>query len=200
MQQEEDPRAAGRSRDPDDAAHRRLMERVADGDDAAYAELYRALAPRLLRFLQRLTGRADVAEDLTQETFLRLHRARGAYDGGPLVPWLFAIARNVAIDHGRSARVRRTAQSTSEDGLLEQQPAGANLNAESAAIARQAAEVVERELALMTPARREAFVLLRYEGMSVAEVAQIVDATESAVKLRAFHAYEQLRRALGLAR
>lgn len=49
----------------------------------------------------------------------------------------------------------------------------------------------------MTPARREAFILLRYEGLSVAEAAAVVGATESAVKLRAFHAYEQLRRALG---
>jgi RNA polymerase sigma-70 factor (ECF subfamily) len=56
--------------------------------------------------------------------------------------------------------------------------------------------VVTRTLAAMTPARREAFVLLRYEGLSVAAAAQIVGISEGALKIRAFHAYEMLRAAL----
>ena len=77
-------------------------------------------------------------------------------------------------------------------------PAGPGASAEEVSIARQTAKVVEEALAKLPPAQREAFVLIRYEGMSVADTAKILGATENAVKLRAFHAYEALRAALGI--
>src|SRR6185369_9044978 len=73
-------------------------------------------------------------------------------------------------------------------------------DAESAAIAAETAEIVERVLSRIPPAQRDAFVLLRYEGLSVQDAAAILGATASAVKLRAFRAYEALRAELSEAK
>jgi RNA polymerase sigma-70 factor, ECF subfamily len=170
------------------------MHRYADGDDGAFAEVFSALAARLRLFLQRMGCSADAAEDLTQETFLRMHNARGSFARGkPAAPWAYAIARNCFISHTRSSRAKLARASVAAAQV--EHVAGAN-SVEEESMARQSAEVVRRTLASMTAARREAFILLRYEGMSVAAAAQIVGISEGALKIRAFHAYELLRGAL----
>jgi RNA polymerase sigma-70 factor (ECF subfamily) len=170
------------------------MHRYADGDDSAFAEVFAALAPRLRLFLRRLGSPVDVAEDLTQETFLRMHHARGSFARGkPVVPWAYAIARNCFISHARSGKSKLVRASVDAEQL--ELCAGTG-SAEQESMARQSAEVVRQALAGMTAARREAFVLLRYEGMSVTAAAQIVGISEGALKIRAFHAYEILRAAL----
>ncbi|MFZ5892980.1 MAG: RNA polymerase sigma factor [Myxococcota bacterium] len=170
------------------------MERYADGDSTAFNRVFHGLSPRIRAFLQRLSGRVDVAEDLMQETFLRMHRARGSFvRGRSVVPWAYAIARNCYIDHARvKAKLNVSARDVSELEIA----AGADTCAEEVAVAKQSAQTVERVLAEMTVARREAFILLRYEGMSVEAAAQVLGISEGAVKLRAFHAYEILRAAL----
>lgn len=171
------------------------MHRYADGDDAAFAEVFEALAPRLGMFLRRLGCSGDIADDLTQETFLRMHNARASFARGKQVaPWAYAIARNCFISHARSSKTKLARASVDAEQV--ELSAGASSSVEQETIAREAAEVVSRALAGMTPARREAFVLLRYEGMSVAAAAQIVGISEGALKIRAFHAYEILRGAL----
>src|SRR4030095_430370 len=74
---------------------------------------------------------------------------------------------------------------------------GPEPDSEQAAIARETAALVESVLARIPPAQREAFVLLRYEGMSVEDAAEVLGSTPTAVKLRAFRAYEALREARG---
>lgn len=173
----------------------RAMSRYADGDDAVFSEIFNALAPRLLAFLRRLCGSPDLAHDLVQETFLRMHRARGSFvPGGAVVPWAYAIARNCFLSHARSLKSR--AARGSLDISDHEVAAGLDSNAEEAAAVRQSAELVGRTLAAMSVTNREAFVLIRFEGQSVAEAAQILGASEGAVKLRAFRAYELLRAAL----
>jgi RNA polymerase sigma-70 factor (ECF subfamily) len=174
------------------------MERYAEGDDAAFAEVFRELAPRMRAFLQRLSGRREIADDLTQETFLRIHRARGTFaKGRAVLPWAYAIARNCYLDHYR-ARSRLRVSCDSE--MVHEVATGRETDAEDEVSARRSAERVEQTLAKMTPARREAFVLLRYEGLSVEAAAQVLGVSEGAVKVRAFHAYELLRQALELDR
>jgi RNA polymerase sigma-70 factor (ECF subfamily) len=174
----------------------RAMERYADGDDTAFAEVFGVIGPRLHRFLRRLCGADDLARDLMQETLLRMHQARGAFrEGAAVLPWSFTIARNVFVDSARARRRRPVPLSSVDpDGSVE--PA-IGATAESAVLAGEAALAVERALAAMTDARREAFVLIRFEGMSVADAAEILGATENAVKLRAFQAYESIRAELG---
>jgi RNA polymerase sigma-70 factor (ECF subfamily) len=171
------------------------MARYAEGDDQAFVEIFSALAPRLQAFLRRISGSPELAHDLTQETFLRIHRARGSFArGAAVVPWAYAIARNCFVSEARSPRARsgRGNIDVSEQEL----PTGLEASAEEEVSARQRAAIVERTLAQMSALNREAFVLLRFEGQSIAEAAEILGASESAVKLRAFRAYEMLRTAL----
>lgn len=174
------------------AAASRAMERYADGDDGAFAEVFEVIGPRLLRYLRRLSGGDDRARDLLQETLLRLHQARGAFREGSLVlPWSYTIARNVFLDSQR-ARKRAASAFVASDPEQVGEPSAA-AEADSALSAKETARVVERALAAMTEARREAFVLIRFEGLSVADAAEVVGASENAVKLRAFQAYELIR-------
>ena len=173
----------------------RAMHRYADGDDSAFSEVFTVLAPRLRTFLWRLGGSAELAEDLTQETLIRIHHARGSFsEGRRVAPWAYAIARNCYISHVRASQTKLASASGDLDKL--ELASGPESSGEEASIAQQSARVVERALASMTEARREAFILLRYEGMSVAAAAQIVGITEGALKIRAFHAYEIIRGAL----
>ena len=176
----------------------RAMSRYAEGYDDAFGEVFKELAPRLLAFLRRLCGSPELAHDLVQETFLRMHRARGSFvPGSAVVPWAYAIARNCFVSHARSSKSR--AARASLDISDHDVPAGLDSDAEETAAVRQSAALVERTLAKMSDTNREAFVLIRFEGQSVAAAAQILGASEGAVKLRAFRAYEMLRAALSSA-
>jgi RNA polymerase sigma-70 factor (ECF subfamily) len=176
----------------------RAMSRYADGDDAAFAELFSALAPRLQAFLRRLSGSEELAGDLVQETFLRMHRARGSFArNGAVVPWAYAIARNCYVTHARSFKTKLSRASV--DIHEHEVATGLDASAEETTSAAERAKIVERTLAAMPEANREAFVLIRFEGQSVADAAQILGTSPGAVKLRAFRAYERLREALSKA-
>jgi RNA polymerase sigma-70 factor (ECF subfamily) len=179
----------------DEEALNRAMESYASGNDAAFTAIYRGLAPRLHGYLLRLCGSPAVADDLLQDTFLRIHRARSTFaPGAAIVPWAYAISRNAHVDHARSSKQKSTERLPSDPG---QEPAVVvQGDAESSAIATRAARVVEDVLQKLPALQRDAFVLIRYEGMSVQDAAAILGATPTAVKLRAFRAYEALREAL----
>ncbi len=174
------------------------MNRYADGDDTAFSLVHRAVADRLHAYLLRMSRSRVSADDLLQETFLRIHRARGSFEpGARLVPWCYAIARNVCIDHARHRAVRRESAELADHEVDDSSMASPEADGELVAIGRQLAEKVEATLAKLPPNQREAFILIRYEGMSVQDAASVLGVTEGAVKLRAFHAYEALRAALG---
>lgn len=178
----------------DETELNRAMDRYACGDASAFAVIHRALYPRVHAYLVRMRGSHHVADDLVQETFLRMHRARATFaPGASVVPWMYTIARNVLYDHARSAKTRRM-EDLDADQVPE--PADTGADTESAAVASEAARTVERVLAQLPASQREAFVLLRYESLSVNDAAQVLGATPAAVKLRAFRAYEALRAAL----
>ncbi len=170
-----------------------IMDRYAAGADVAFDELYRRGAQRVRGFLIRLSGDPALADDLTQETFVRIHRARGSFStGAAALPWMFAIARNAFVDHTRREQVRR-----SSGARLAQSPeAPPETRGDEVVAGREMLAVVRATLERLPLLQREAFVLIRFEGLSVSEAAQILGATEAAVKVRAFRAYEALRAAL----
>jgi RNA polymerase sigma-70 factor, ECF subfamily len=174
------------------------MDRYAQGDDGAFDELHRQGAPRLRGFLTRLCGNVALADDLVQEAFLRIHLARGNFMAkAAALPWMLAIARNAFLDHARRENVRRSAReqaSLAKAGLDHEAPPGTR--GDEVLAARETMEIVRRTLDQIPMMQREAFVLLRFEGLSVGEAAQVLGATEAAVKVRAFRAYEALRSAL----
>lgn len=170
----------------------RAMARYAEGDDESFAVVYAAIGPRLHRFLRRLSGADDLASDLLQETLLRMHLARAAFrPGSAVLPWSYTIARNVFLDRARSRKhTALSLEQLEQSGVPEPVESA---RAEGEVLAREGARAVERALARMSDARREAFVLIRFEGMSVADAAEILGVSENAVKLRAFQAYEAIR-------
>ncbi len=167
------------------------MDRYARGENAAFDLLYREAAPRLYGFLIRLGGDASLAEDLLQEAFIRVHLARGSFvAGAAALPWMLAIARNAFLDCARRQRVRRDAF---DNDLRAPPEAAPETRGDEALAGREMLEVVRRTLNQLPLAQREAFVLLRFEGLSVRDAAHVLGATEAAVKIRAFRAYTMLR-------
>lgn len=172
------------------------MERYAAGDDAAFGELYDLLAPRLHGYLVRQTRDQARAEDLVQQTFLQMHRARGSFlRGAEVTPWAFAIARRLMIDGFR--RSKREVLRSTDEGRDDGDPVDDAPAADELVQGRQVAVRIAFELAKLPENQRVAFELIKQEELSLAEAAAVLGTTVSAVKLRAHRAYETLRKALG---
>lgn len=167
------------------------MARYADGDARAFADVYDELAPRLYHYLQRLTRNAATAEDLLQQTFLRMHDARGRFEPGAEVePWAFAIARRLFIDWYRRHHLVVATGLFDDDTLPTTEP-----DAEAMVHGYQLAERLERTLNALPTQHREAFLLVREHGLSLSQAAEVLGITQLAVKMRAHRAYEGLRAA-----
>jgi RNA polymerase sigma-70 factor (ECF subfamily) len=168
------------------------MERYAGGDAAAFAEVYDALAPRLYGYLVRQTRDRSRAEDILQQTMLHMHRARDRFlAGAEVMPWAFAIARRLLVDEVR--RGRRAA--LADDGDAEE-GVSRDPRADELVQATELAERIRSILAGLPSSQRTAFELVKEDGLTVAEAAQVLGTTVAAVKLRVHRAYEALRSAL----
>src|SRR4051794_4353222 len=184
-----------RKADPASALLDAAMDRYARGDDAAFEQVYDGLAPRLQSFLLRYTHDRARVEDVVQQTMLQIHRARGRFTlGGQVVPWAFAIARRLLIDQHR--RGGREVLSPTGDDSLTQLLAAVDAPADDVAIAKEVATKLAAELARLPENQRVAFELIKQDGLSVAEAAQVLGTTVAAVKLRAHRAYEAMRAVL----
>jgi RNA polymerase sigma-70 factor (ECF subfamily) len=169
-----------------------VLDRYARGDDAALDDLYRLGAVRVRAFLLRLCADLALADDLTQEAFLRICHARGSFvAGAPALPWMLAIARNAFLDHTRRERVRR-AHREERARQSSDTPEAPDGGGDRAVLARQMLGVVQRALMTLPVRQREAFVLVRFEGLSIAEAAEVLGATQGAVKILAHRAYVAL--------
>lgn len=180
---------------PDNAALDAAMDRYARGEDAAFAEVYDLLAPRLFGFLLRYTRDHGKVEDVVQQTMLQMHRNRGRFmPGAEVVPWAFAIARRLLIDSHR--RGGREVLAQTDDDSAQQILVALDAPADQVAIAKEVAGHLADALAKLPENQRVAFELIKQDGLSVAEAAQVLGTTVAAVKLRAHRAYEALREAL----
>ena len=167
------------------------MERYARGDEAAFGELYDAIAPRLYAFLLRQTRSEAAAKDVLQQTMLKIHLARGTFEeGAAVLPWAYAIARRLWIDSTRRVKREAPLDETHEDESADPSP-------DEEAYAGELAARVKKELAKLPENQRVAFQLVKEEELSIAEAAAVLGTTESAVKLRAHRAYQTLRAAFG---
>jgi RNA polymerase sigma-70 factor, ECF subfamily len=175
-----------------------LMVRYCDGDKAAFHELYALLAPRMLGYLMGLIGERAAAEDLLQQTFLKLHEARSVYvrEADP-VPWLYTIAHRTCLDELRRrkrSRVKLTEDGTTPEVIvadLAGAPEGASK--EDAGLSKVTLAALEE----LPQNQREALLLTKVHGCSHQEAAAIAGTTPGAIKLRAHRAYVALRKILG---
>ena len=185
---------------PNDNAADAAMERYSNGDEAAFAELYDAIAPRLLGFLRKSTRDDFAADDLLQQTLLQMHRARGSFiPGARVMPWAFAIARRQIIDSARRGRLERRVFSDADvdDAESAHGSSAAMPTADELLHARRLERRVQERLATLPEVQRVAYQLLQQEGLSLKGAAEVLGTSVSAVKLRAHRAYQALRAVLG---
>lgn len=178
----------------------RLMGRHCDGDPQAFHELYRWLAPRILGYLTGLCGDPATGEDLLQLTFLKLHTARGVYvRGANPLPWLYTIARTVCLDELRKRKRSRVRLAAEEEALPELAAHLTGLPVAEAPDEGTAAAVGAAlgALATLPDSQRDALLLTKVHGRSLAEAAAITGSTVGAVKLRIHRGYVTLRKVLG---
>jgi RNA polymerase sigma-70 factor (ECF subfamily) len=168
-----------------------LMAQYQLGDFDAATALVETVSPQLHRFfLAQLISRTE-ADDLLQETWLRIHRVRHTYrQGEPVLPWLYAIARRVRVDH-----YRKTARTIAHHEVVEDLSTIAAPKLEDA----NHSEGLAAMLALLTESEREVIEMLKVMGMSLEEVARATSCTVGSVKQKAHRAYKKLRVTLGTA-
>jgi RNA polymerase sigma-70 factor (ECF subfamily) len=165
----------------------RWMERYQQADPEAPGALIVAVSPALLRFFKSQAANREQADDLLQETWMRIHRIRHTYrPGEPVLPWIYAIARRVRVDGYRRTR-RITIHESAMDVLPEPS---------TRIEPRNPLPEFETLIAALPEGQREVVTMLKAGGLSLEEVARATSSTVGAVKQKAHRAYERLRKLL----
>ena len=172
----------------------RLMLRFQKGEVRAFEELVRRHRAPVFSFLLRLTGDRGRAEDLCQETFLRVVRAADGWEPRALFrTWLYAVARNQAQDEARRKAFRRTDPEADPAGTA---AASDDPGPEEAAAGALRRPKLEAALASLPAEQREVFLLREHAGLRFPEIAEVTGVPENTVKSRMRYALEALRERL----
>jgi len=175
-----------------------LMLDVKAGDEASFDFLLQKYRSPLVNFLNRMVRDTATAEDLAQEVFLRVYRARKQYTpSAKFTTWLFRIATNLALNSVRDNRHRRMgisldAPADGEDSAPMELPAR-DMRIDEHMIERDRAEIIRRAIWSLPEKQRAAVLLHKYEEMDYEEIAGVLDCSEGALKSLLFRAYESLR-------
>jgi RNA polymerase sigma factor (sigma-70 family) len=171
----------GRPEIPDEA----LMARYADGDGEAFTELFRRYEPRAYAYFLRRTGAPERAQDLYQELFLRIHRARGDFDPArPFAPWLFQIAHRLLVDDLR--RAHRSHEVSIESGEWACERPGADERLADR-------ELLGRALESLSDEDRHIVLASKLDGVGYPELAAQLGKSAAAVRKAASRALRRLR-------
>lgn len=183
------PRAATLRDESVPVDERALIARIIDGDRVAGRQLYDAHAPRVHRLVYRLCGDAELAEDFTQDTFVRafdqLHRFRGEAAFGT---WLHRIAVTVTLNGMRKVRKLRERETTLDDGL----GVGATSHGSDPDLRSRIAAAIDA----LPEGTRVTLIMHDIEGYTHAEIAEFLGVAEGTSKSRLFEARGRLRLAL----
>ena len=166
-----------------------LMSAVAGGDMNALGQLVNRHQARALRLARRITGERELAEDVAQETFLRVHRAARRYQPtAKFTTWLHRIVVNLCWDHRRKWEAG--------PGPAPDRPDTRSPEPVASMVRDETRETVRRAVLALPHRQRLAVVLHRFEGHAIREVADITGWSESAVESCLVRAYRQLRQEL----
>jgi RNA polymerase sigma-70 factor (ECF subfamily) len=173
------------------------MLQVKAGDDESFNLLLQKYRTPLVNFLFRMVREKATAEDLAQEVFLRVYRARAQYSpSAKFTTWMFRIATNLALNSVRDNRYARLAvpldAPPDEDSAPMELPTR-EMRIDEHMIERDRAEFIRRTIQALPEKQRVAVLLHKYEEMDYAEIAKILECSESALKSLLFRAYETLR-------
>jgi RNA polymerase sigma-70 factor (ECF subfamily) len=187
--------------DPEALEASQVMARYCDGEAVAFHRLYAMLAPRVLAYLKGILGERAAAEDVLQQAFIKVHEARATYvRGANPIPWIYTIAHRTCLDELR--RRKRSHVRLTKDGTVGDTAAHAahitGVDAASHESEEPSAEAAAAMAALqrLPENQRQALILTKVHGRSIAEAAMIAGTTPGAIKLRAHRAYVTLRELL----
>jgi len=186
-------------------ADEELMLRFSQGDHAAFALLLDRHEGKLFRYIYRFVHERPLAEDLTQEVFLRVCKAAPRYKKkAKFTTWLFTIARNLCIDkkRRRSKRTEISMDSPRDGGggandddraLMDLMPETSSTMASSKAVRAEFLEQLEAALGELPDEQREVFTLRQFGGLKYREIAEVVGVSKNTVKSRMRYALQTLR-------
>lgn len=175
-----------------------VMLDVKAGDDASFDFLLQKYRSPLVNFLNRMVRDTATAEDLAQEVFLRVYRARKQYTpSAKFTTWLFRIATNVALNSVRDTRHQKMEVSLDapmDDGdLAPRELPAREMRIDEHMVERARTEIIRRAIWSLPEKQRAAVLLHKYEEMDYIEIGKILDCSEGALKSLLFRAYETLR-------
>jgi len=177
-----------------------LMLDVKAGDEQSFELLLRKYRTPLVNFLYRMVRDTAVAEDLAQEVFLRVYRARQEYaPSAKFTTWMFRIATNLALNSVRDNRHRKLEVSMDQSvvaGEDEQRPMEVPDRApsvEQEMVARCRADMILKAIHSLPEKQRAAVLMHKYQELDYDEIARVLECSESALKSLLFRAYETLR-------
>ena len=178
-------RLAGGSGDPFDEVA--LLRRVADGDRAAFEALYRCYYPRLRRFLERVTRRPSVVEEVLNDTLLVVWRKAHTYNlGSKVSTWIFAIAYRKALK-----ALKRIDDPVDFDPAQDIRPAASDPQGE--VMQEEFRAGLGRAISALTAEHRAVIELTYFQGYACLEIAQIMACPVATVKTRMFYARRRLK-------
>jgi RNA polymerase sigma factor (sigma-70 family) len=171
-----------------------LMHIVQSGDYSPASEIYDRYSGRIYSFAYSFLRNSEAAEDAMQEAFMKMLKYANQYNGeSKFSTWLFTITANLCRDLLR--RSDNKVKTESEEVLIDL-PAPEELSPDRRLEHRENERLVQRALAVLNADQREVILLARYQGLSYAEIAQIVGCSEGAVKTRIFRAMEAMKKFL----
>src|ERR1700722_1160099 len=176
-----------------------IMLRVAEGDEAGFNYLATKYHRPMIHFLYRMVGNQAVAEELAQEVFLRVYRARSSYRAeARFTTWLYRIATNLAVNHARDTRHERNAQTIYLDqpdpetgttpDVADDEP-----TAEQQLMRDERMAAIRLHVIALPERQRMAVLMHKYQGMDYRQIGEVLKLSESATKSLLFRAYQTLR-------
>ena len=179
-----------------------LMLRAAEGDEACFTELAQKYHRPLIHFLFRMVHNQAVAEELAQEVFLRVYRARESYRAeARFSTWLYRIATNLVVNHARDTRHERAAQTVyldepnTETGTTPD-VADARAGAEERLVRDERMQLIRAQVMALPERQRMAVLMHKYQEMDYRQIGEVLKLSESATKSLLFRAYQTLREKL----
>jgi RNA polymerase sigma-70 factor, ECF subfamily len=188
--------------DLDPASDAAIMLRVAEGDEAGFNYLAEKYHRPMIHFLYRMVGNHAVAEELAQEVFLRVYRARSSYRAeARFTTWLYRIATNLAVNHARDTKHERTAQTVYLDAADEETGTTPDLadddpSVEERMLRDERMAAIRKHVMALPERQRMAVLMHKYQGMDYRQIGEVLKLSESATKSLLFRAYQTLREKL----
>jgi RNA polymerase sigma factor (sigma-70 family) len=165
-----------------------IMEAVKNGNLQQASLLFERYNKRIFNFLARMTMDREVAEDLTQNVFLRMIKYRNSYrEGNKFHSWIYQVARNVFSDHYQSNKNKKA-------DFVDVEKMGDRMadNDESSRMDEQE-KLLQRSMAMLNEEQRELLVLTRFQQMKYEDVAVIMNTTVANIKVKVHRAIGKLR-------